>query len=396
MNSQSYYSTGPRYFYKRHYNWGEGSCGNGFDGPSRTYLSEAQMDKIFEMVKARERERLAAEARKAAQAEAEPETYREQVVARKRERVAAEARKTAQAKAEPETYREQVKSVKRPWGGDDYASIELEARKARAERRKDGFRARVMRDEEELAAESDKMEGDDSLKRSPGTFSVGDTSATVYRSTVYNSAKSSLRNSSDCDGGVMPAATLSRPHYSSTQSGGSYLAGSVVGYQSENANGPDTIDGPPTVSYHDAASPGPSSSPVSPEHHRDDTHHIANTENQWPLRPFIPYIKTKLNDPSGRYTPEDMHQELDGLITEAMCKWMETTRRTFTNSSRATGTTDGSACSHVGIWHKKLGEAECQNCHLWKPLLVLTCPGCGLKKCVRCKFENADTEKVVA
>lgn len=320
------------------------------------------MDRIFEMVKARERERLAAEACKA-----------------------------AQAKAGPEAYREQAKPVKRPWGGDDYASIELEARKARAERRKEGFRARVMRDEEELAAGSDKMEGDDSLKRSPGTFSIGDTSAMVYQSTVYKSAKSSLRNSSSCDGGVTPAATLSKPHYRSTQSSGSYLADSMVGYQSENTNGPDNIDGPPN-----AASPGPSSSSVRPEHHRDDAHNIANAEKQWPLRVFIPFIKAKLNDPSGCYTPEDMHQELDGLITEAMCKWMETTRRSFTNSSQAAGTTDGSACSHVGFWHKKLGEAECQNCHLWKPLLVLTCPDCGLKKCVRCKFENSDTEKVVA
>lgn len=354
------------------------------------------MDRIFEMVKARERERLAAEARKAAQAEGEPATYCEKAKACERKRFDAEARKAAQAKAEPETYREQVTPVKRPWGGDDYASIELEARKARAERRKEGFRARVLRDEEELAAERDKMEGDDSPKRSPGTFSIGDTSATVYQSTVYKSAKSSLHNSSECDGGVTPASALSSPHYSSTQSGGSYLADSVVGDQSENTNGPDTIDCPPAVPYHDAASPGPSSSPLSPEHHRDNAYPIANAKNQWPLRAFIPYIRAKLNDPSGRYTPEDMHQELDGLITEAMCKWMETTRRSFTNSSQATGTTDGSACSHVGFWHKKLGEAECQNCHLWKPLLVLTCPGCGLKKCVRCMYENADTAKVVA
>lgn len=353
MNPQSYHSNGTRYFTERSTSRGKGRHGNGFDGPPRGYMSEAEMDMIFEMVKARERDRLAAEAHKKQQAEAVPGKYRAQ-----------------------------VKPDMHPWGNDDYARVDLEARKARAERRKEGFKALVMRDEEELiAAENDEIEGD-------GT--AGDTSTTTHQSAVYVSAESSFHNSSDCNFQLSTARTLSSAHDSSTQSGGMHLADPEAENQIGGTIYFDSLNGPPAVPNHGVASPSSSSSGVSTEQHTQESGHpVANAQNQWPLRPFIPYVKAKLSDPRGCYTPDDMCQELHGLVLESMCMWLEITRLSLTNFSPAPATNDGSACPHLGFWNKEFGQPGCDNCHLWKPLFILTCPGCGLKKCLRCKFEDS-------
>lgn len=111
------------------------------------------------------------------------------------------------------------------------------------------------------------------------------------------------------------------------------------------------------------------------------------------LAPFIPHFMAKLNDPSGKYTEQDLQLELRGIVMEAYCGWLEDQCATFSAAkpqpqpslftSDATG-----ACLHLGYWKKEFERPECEVCHRWKPIFTLTCPGCGIKACVGCKFEG--------
>ncbi|PLB45114.1 DnaJ-domain-containing protein [Aspergillus steynii IBT 23096] len=108
------------------------------------------------------------------------------------------------------------------------------------------------------------------------------------------------------------------------------------------------------------------------------------------LRPFLPLFESKLNHPSGLYTRADMHSELRGIVMETFCGWLENLRLGFSeaesegNSRSQPDKSD--TCEHLGYWTKEYGRDECEVCHRWKPIYTLTCPGCGLKACVVCKF----------
>lgn len=111
------------------------------------------------------------------------------------------------------------------------------------------------------------------------------------------------------------------------------------------------------------------------------------------LTPFIPHFMAKLNDPSGKYTENDLQIELRGIVMEAYCGWLEYQCATFSAAkpqpqpsiftSDATGT-----CLHLGYWKKEFERSECEVCHRWKPIFTLTCLGCGIKACVGCKFDS--------
>lgn len=109
------------------------------------------------------------------------------------------------------------------------------------------------------------------------------------------------------------------------------------------------------------------------------------------LSPFIPYLNAKLNDPSGKYTKEDLHVELHGIVMETYCGWLESLRVTFPDA-KPTSTSENEqqqqGCLHLGYWEKTFGCPECEVCHRWKPIYVLTCRGCGIKACVGCKFQG--------
>ncbi|KAL5052028.1 hypothetical protein BDW71DRAFT_169986, partial [Aspergillus fruticulosus] len=107
------------------------------------------------------------------------------------------------------------------------------------------------------------------------------------------------------------------------------------------------------------------------------------------LAPFIPYFTSKLADKSGRYSKEDFHGELKGMIMETYCGWLETVRVTIPGSADSVNAIDASDCRHLGYWKRDLGHEECEKCDLWKPIYTLVCPGCGIKRCVRCKFNEA-------
>ncbi|KAG2416937.1 hypothetical protein HFD88_008154 [Aspergillus terreus] len=120
-----------------------------------------------------------------------------------------------------------------------------------------------------------------------------------------------------------------------------------------------------------------------------DTLDPLNTETESPLAPFIPYFNAKLTDPSGRYTPEDLNIEIRGLILETYCGWLEDLRLRVPGARPLETGLHPQRCSHLGFWEKDFRPIECEACQRWMPIYTLTCPGCGIKACVSCKFEYA-------
>lgn len=114
------------------------------------------------------------------------------------------------------------------------------------------------------------------------------------------------------------------------------------------------------------------------------------------LTPFIPHFMAKLNDPSGNYTEDDLKTELQGIVMETYCGWLEGLRVTFSGAkpqhsltaSDTAGYDNKQECLHLGYWKKEFERPECDVCHRWKPIFTLTCPGCGIKACVGCKFQG--------
>ncbi|KAJ5964854.1 uncharacterized protein N7479_004730 [Penicillium vulpinum] len=106
------------------------------------------------------------------------------------------------------------------------------------------------------------------------------------------------------------------------------------------------------------------------------------------LRPLTPFFKRKLADPHGRYTIDDLAGELNGLMLESYCGWLEDVRLSIPNASPMKVRTSPSLCSHLGYWYKEFCRPICDACNMWMPTFILTCPGCGVKACVRCKFAD--------
>ncbi|KAJ5339872.1 hypothetical protein N7452_006600 [Penicillium brevicompactum] len=106
------------------------------------------------------------------------------------------------------------------------------------------------------------------------------------------------------------------------------------------------------------------------------------------LRPLIPHFKQKLADPLGRYTANELATELQGVVLESYSAWLEDIRVSMSFGTHATARKSPEACSHLGGWYKEYGQAQCVTCQFWSPLFILTCRGCGLKGCIRCKFNG--------
>lgn len=108
------------------------------------------------------------------------------------------------------------------------------------------------------------------------------------------------------------------------------------------------------------------------------------------LLPLVSFLKQKLADPHGRYTVDDLGGELNGIMLEFYCGWLEAVRLSVPDASPITVRNDPRLCSHLGLWYKEFCRPVCNICNLWMPTFILTCPGCGLKACVRCKFVDCD------
>jgi hypothetical protein len=102
---------------------------------------------------------------------------------------------------------------------------------------------------------------------------------------------------------------------------------------------------------------------------------------------FVPYFQKKLNDPSGRYTEEDLRVELQGIVMETFCGWLENIRLTVPHAEIPRTGNDPQHCRHLGYWIKNFERPECEVCHRWMPIYTLMCPGCGIQACVGCKFQ---------
>ncbi|GFF59554.1 hypothetical protein IFM61392_04109 [Aspergillus lentulus] len=105
------------------------------------------------------------------------------------------------------------------------------------------------------------------------------------------------------------------------------------------------------------------------------------------LSPFVPYFQKKLDDPSGRYTEEDLGVELQGIVMETFCGWLENIRLTVPDAEIPRTGNDPQQCLHLGSWVKQFERPACEICHRWMPIYTLMCPGCGIQACVGCKFQ---------
>lgn len=111
------------------------------------------------------------------------------------------------------------------------------------------------------------------------------------------------------------------------------------------------------------------------------------------LIPLVSFLKQKLADSNGLYTLDDLGGELNGIMLETYCGWLEDVRLSVPNASPITVRNDPKFCSHLGLWYKEFGRPVCNVCNLWMPTFILTCPGCGLNACVRCKFTGCGTQE---
>ncbi|KAL5338542.1 DnaJ domain-containing protein [Aspergillus crustosus] len=130
---------------------------------------------------------------------------------------------------------------------------------------------------------------------------------------------------------------------------------------------PSSNDNPPTTAIHDADPNGAELYPY--------------------LAPFVPFFTDKLAHSDGRYTTKNVQTELKGMVMETYCGWLETLRSTIPDVGPSS-VLDVGECRHLGYWKKELGLEKCVVCDLWRPIYTLVCPGCGIKRCVGCKFEG--------
>ncbi|GCB26738.1 diphthamide biosynthesis protein 4 [Aspergillus awamori] len=106
--------------------------------------------------------------------------------------------------------------------------------------------------------------------------------------------------------------------------------------------------------------------------------------------PLLFHFYSKLDDPGNSYTSQDFVFELTGMVFDMYCGWLECVRLTFPEAKPLTKEQqDTSACLHLGGWEKRFGRDKCKGCHLGQPLYMLTCPGCGIEKCVGCRLTAA-------
>lgn len=104
------------------------------------------------------------------------------------------------------------------------------------------------------------------------------------------------------------------------------------------------------------------------------------------LGPLVTYFCSKLEDPAGRYTLEDLQIELKGIVMETFCVWLESVRMSFPSAKPLANAIDTATCHHLGRWTKHFEAESCEACHRWRPIYTLSCPWCGMKACVVCKF----------
>ncbi|KAJ5573427.1 uncharacterized protein N7459_007854 [Penicillium hispanicum] len=249
----------------------------------------------------------------------------------------------------------------------EYAGTNAEVQKAKAERRREGMRARVMRDEDEMEAEEEAKEaaGTEDVEKAPMPLSEADEDSGADQSTDYESfttcsSHSQFHVNSQCQPGLCNSSCeVYEPCIAD-----------------ETATDSDVFYDCTEGSMHDVEEPQVSQ--------QGPNEHEATSQ----LQPFIEYCKAKLNDPSARYTLDDLYTEIHGLVLHVFCAWLESTRLSAYDDKGAFSN-DPKSCSHLGNWRKVFGLSECETCHLWKPIFIVICSDCGKQACVGCKSSTS-------
>ncbi|KAL1884677.1 hypothetical protein Plec18167_002269 [Paecilomyces lecythidis] len=111
-------------------------------------------------------------------------------------------------------------------------------------------------------------------------------------------------------------------------------------------------------------------------------------EKPYDMAKLIPYFNYKLAHPSRQYSLEDLRAELEGMVLETFCGFVEDLRLSFPQAKPMIPGNDPEECPHLGRWTREFLKKECEACHCFEPLYTLTCPGCGKEACVSCKFRR--------
>ncbi|KAJ5787978.1 Heat shock protein DnaJ N-terminal [Penicillium paradoxum] len=295
----------------------------------------------------------------------------------------------------------------------EWADIDPEMQRARAELRKEKMRARMKRDVEEAMGDLngdtsyaeiiDRVvaEGLEGLNFGAGTNFEDFTEpedltcnpADTFNQSAYEFAKASAQNDKD-------QIHLNRNSSSrSTASPQSTRSNSSTGNSSTNAS---TANDSHFTTQHPTSNPTADAFKTTVEAFNtaaeafkevtqeadaavDQVQNSAQLESDLMI-PLVPYFNQKLADPHGRYKLADYTAEMNGILLEIYCGWLEEARLSIPFAKPVNTQTDPKLCSHLGLWHKEYCRPNCEACNFWMPIFLLTCPGCGVKACVRCKF----------
>lgn len=243
------------------------------------------------------------------------------------------------------------------------AELELEKQK----RRRDGMKARLFRDDIEMAIEDVKAALEQDVQKHMEAENVNQDSLT-YTDT-------------DGDG----SADFS-DEYSEVEYSGSY--DSRDDDDDERDQSTSDQESHHICNIQDAENFAPSYYSTVSSMKKAETE--AETENDvsYDMTRLTAYFNFKLSHPSYHYTLKDLKSELEGIVLETFCGFLEDLRLSFPHAKPMILGNDPEHCPHYGTWTKKFLRGECEVCHRFQPLYILICPGCGKKACVGCKFEK--------
>jgi hypothetical protein len=130
------------------------------------------------------------------------------------------------------------------------------------------------------------------------------------------------------------------------------------------------------------------------EHTCDDaTNNLKETNYHELITQYlVPFFNHKLAHPSGRYSITDLDVEITGFVLESLRDWFAEVRREGKLESMLSPAENrvNARCNrqhHLGAWMKSFHAEVCEACQRHQPLYTLTCPGCGQKACVSCRFQ---------
>lgn len=281
---------------------------------------------------------------------------------------------------------------------NEWAGIDPEVQKARAELRKENMRARMKRDLAELTRDQDQdakyadmvdqvVEGvldelnfghdlkfEDFVHVLPEENIKTCNPADTFDEFAYEYAKNCR---SDSEGPAYSDCASSPPSAASNDSSFDFSSSSNSTDYTHSANNCSNFKSATVEDYESTTDDSNS------EADKLINSYMVGHDS---LLPLVSFLKQKLADPHGRYTLNDLGGELNGIMLEIYCGWLEEVRLSVPNASPITVRNDSKICPHLGLWYKDFCRPVCNVCNLWMPSFILTCPGCGMKACVRCKF----------